>query len=253
MTCKLIVFSPTGGTQRAAELLAEPFQPIAETIDLCAMHTDFSKTTLTSDDLCIVVVPSFAGRVPATAVERLRQMQGNGARAVLVAVYGNRAFEDTLVELQDVLTEQGFHCIAGVGALAEHSIARQFAAGRPDVQDAAVLADFGRKIADKLANNDDSIPTFPGNRPYRPYTPSPMHPQGNAEVCTKCGACVAACPVGAIASDQPYETQEHCISCMRCVKVCPQHTRTLNPAMLAGLTQKLSAVCEGRKENELFL
>src|SRR5699024_9795295 len=101
MTCKLIVFSPTGGTQRAAELLAEPFQPIAETIDLCAMHTDFSKTTLTSDDLCIVVVPSFAGRVPATAVERLRQMQGNGARAVLVAVYGNRAFEDTLVELQD--------------------------------------------------------------------------------------------------------------------------------------------------------
>lgn len=253
MTCKLIVFSPTGGTQRAAELLSAPFQPIAETIDLCAMHTDFSKVALTADNLCIVAVPAFAGRVPATAVERLHQMQGNDAKAVLVAVYGNRAFEDTLAELEDILTAQGFHCIAGVAALAEHCIARQFGAGRPDTQDAAILAEFGKKIADKLANRDDSAPIFPGNRPYRPYTPSPMHPQGDPQVCTKCGVCAAACPVGAIVRDRPYETQENCISCMRCVQICPQHTRALNPAMLAGLTQKLSAVCKERKENELFL
>lgn len=253
MTCKLIVFSPTGGTLRAAQLLAAPFPSITDTIDLCDRQTDFSAVSLTGDDLCIVAVPAFAGRVPATAVQRLSQMQGNTARAVLVAVYGNRAFEDTLVELQDILTVQGFRCIAGVSALAEHSIARQFAAGRPDTQDAAVLADFGRKIAEKIQCGDDSVPSLPGNRPYRPYTPSPMHPQGDPMVCVKCGVCVSACPVDAIAPDRPYETKESCISCVRCVKVCPQHTRTIPTALLAGLTQKLSAVCGDRKENELFL
>lgn len=253
MSCKLIVFSPTGGTQRAAELLAAPFGPVAQTIDLCQSKMDFSKVQLTGDDLCIAAVPAFAGRVPAIAVERMQQIAGNGAKAVLVAVYGNRAFEDTLVELQDVLTAQGFHCIAGVGALAEHSVARQFAAGRPDAQDAAVLSAFGRQIADKLARGDDSAPSLPGNRPYRPYTPSPMHPQGDPETCTRCGSCAAACPVRAIPLDQPYQTEDTCISCMRCVKICPQHARALNPMMLAGLTQKLSAVCAERKENELFL
>ncbi len=101
-------------------------------MDLCSRDTDFAALLLKEEDICLVAVPSYGGRVPGLAVSRLRQIKGNSARAVLIAVYGNRAYEDTLVELRDVLEEAGFSCVAAVAAVAEHSIMRQFAAGRPD-------------------------------------------------------------------------------------------------------------------------
>ena len=80
------------------------------------------------EDFCVIALPVFGGRVPATAVERLQHIRGNGAKAVAVAVYGNRAIDDALVEMEDLLENRGFSVIAGVEAVAEHSIARQFAA-----------------------------------------------------------------------------------------------------------------------------
>ena len=108
---------------------------------------------MTSDTLCIIAVPVFAGRVPDIAAERLRKIQGHGATAVLAAVYGNRAFEDALLELQDIVGENGFRCIAGISAVAEHSIARQFGAGRPDLQDAQELKDFAKQILGQIEPN----------------------------------------------------------------------------------------------------
>jgi hypothetical protein len=52
-----------------------------------------------------------------------------------VAVFGNRAIDDTLLELQDVLVASGFVCIAGMETVAEHSLMHQFGTGRPDQQD----------------------------------------------------------------------------------------------------------------------
>ena len=63
--------------------------------------------------------------------ETLAAVCGCGARAVLMCVYGNRAYEDTLVELADTAEKAGFHVIAAVAAIAEHSVVRRFAAGRP--------------------------------------------------------------------------------------------------------------------------
>lgn len=253
MSCKLLTFSPTGGTHRVAQLLSAALDTAPNQIDLCSCADDFSQIQLSAGDVCIVAVPSFAGRVPDIAASRLRQIPGNGAKAVLVAVYGNRAFEDTLVELKDTLQAQGFRCIAGVSAIAEHSIMRQFASGRPDVQDEAMLTEFSRQIADKLSAGNLSAPALPGNRPYRAYTPSPLHPQADQSVCTACGACAKSCPVGAIPLDAPHATNDCCISCMRCVRICPQHARQVNADMLNALTQRLSAACTDRKENELFL
>ncbi len=147
------------------------------------------------------------GRVPAVAVERLGMIHGNGAQAVLVCVYGNRAYEDTLVELEDAAKQAGFQVIAAVAAIAEHSIARQFAAGRPDAQDAAQLSDFAKQIQHKLSAADTSEPAIPGNRPYKKAGGASMVPKATKE-CTNCGVCAAECPVQAINKENPKKVDE---------------------------------------------
>ena len=142
---------------------------------------------LSAEDICMVSVPSYGGRVPAVATERIKKIDGCGARAVLNCVYGNREWEDTLTELQDVLEEAGFKCVAAAAAVAEHSIFRQYAAGRPDAEDAAQLADFAEQIQEKLDSGETSMPELAGSHgTYKEYNGVPFKPEGD-ERCTGCG------------------------------------------------------------------
>ncbi len=248
-----IVFSPTGGTKKVADCLTGVLEGDVITVDLTDSKQDFDAISLAKEDVAVISVPSYGGRVPAVAVERLGMAHGNGARAVLVCVYGNRAYEDTVVELEDAAKQAGFQVIAAVAAIAEHSIARQFAAGRPDAQDAAQLSDFAKQIQHKLSAADASDPAIPGNRPYKKAGGAGMVPKATKE-CTNCGVCAAECPVQAINKEDPKKVDEKaCISCMRCIAVCPQGARKLNPVMLSAASLMLKKVCSERKESELFL
>lgn len=243
-----LIFSPTGGTQAVANALSG-----GQVVDLTDRNFDFSSVALTAEDVAFIAVPSYGGRVPLPAVERLGKVHGGGARAVLVCVYGNRAYEDTLAELSDVAEFAGFRVVAGVAALAEHSIARKYAAGRPDESDKAALRDFQAKIQAKLDAGDTTAPALPGNRPYKKRGVRSIVPQAG-KACTACGRCAVVCPVGAIDIANPKVTDSgKCISCMRCVAQCPVHARDLNPVVLGGLELALKPVCSTRKENELFL
>lgn len=254
-----IIFSPTGGTKKAADLFAESFclgnlYQKGKDINLMDRSQDFSVVSFLEEDICIIAVPSYGGRVPAVAVSRLSQMKGNGARAILMAVYGNRAYEDTLIELQDVLMDSGFSCIAAVAAIAEHSIMHQFAAGRPDGQDKEELAAFAETVRSEIeAGTLSGNLVLPGNRPYREYGVIPMKPQAG-KACTHCGLCARECPVEAIdAADVSKTDTKRCISCMHCVAVCPQGGRQVSKALLAASSMKLKKACSGYKKNELFL
>lgn len=249
-----IIFSPTGGTQKAADLFTEAFCPDSTCIDLTNPETDFQAFSFCENDTCIISVPSYGGRVPAIAASRLRQMNGGAAAAILIVVYGNRAYDDTFTELQDTLTEAGFSCVAAVAAVAEHSIMRQFAAGRPDAQDEKELADFAKTIRSKMDSGALSAHlNLPGNRPYREYSGVPMKPQ-TGKSCNKCGLCAKKCPVRAINAADPSKTDtQSCISCMRCIAVCPQKARSVSKALLAAGSMKMKKSCGSYKKNELFL
>lgn len=248
-----IVFSPTGGTEKTSSYIANALEGETVTVDLTDSGLSFRMVAITKEDVAVIAVPSYGGRVPAVAVGRLGMMRGNGAQAVLVCVYGNRAYEDTLVELEDAANGAGFRVIAAVSAIAEHSIVRQFAAGRPDAQDAAQLAGFADQIQQKISAGDASEPAIPGNRPYKKAGGTGMVPKATKE-CAACGACATACPVGAIDKDDPKRVDKKaCISCMRCVTVCPHAARAVSSIMLSSATKMLSKACSKRKECELFI
>lgn len=246
-----IHFSPTGGTRKVADILTEGIGGGFEQIDLCS---DIENIEYNETDICLVSVPSYGGRVPATAIERLKKITGNGAKAVLSCVYGNRAWEDTLTELQDTLVEQGFICVAALAAVAEHSIFRQFATGRPDADDKAELMGMSAKIQERL-NADFTGPlSLEGSHgTYKVFGGSPLKPLAN-EMCSRCGLCARECPVCAIDIENPQNTDsEKCISCMRCISICPKKARSVDPTLLNAVSERISPHLVGRKGNHLFL
>ncbi|WP_294499439.1 4Fe-4S dicluster domain-containing protein [uncultured Gemmiger sp.] len=248
-----IVFSPTGGTQKVADAITSAWNGEVQAVDLTDPALDGGKVQLASGDLALIAAPSFGGRVPALAIQRLRQIQGNGAKCAVVCVYGNRAYEDTLLELSDAAKEQGFCVIAGVAAVAEHSIMHQYAAGRPDAKDQEQLRAFGGQVLAKAQGADCTTPQIPGNRPYKKAGGAGLVPKADRE-CNGCGLCAEKCPAQAIPVSNPKSTDAgKCISCMRCVAICPQHARKLNSVMVSAAALAIKKACSVYKENELYL
>ncbi len=243
-----IVFSPTGGTEKVADIIGKKWSDTAVKIDLSDSKVDFTKCEIKKEDMVLIAMPSFGGRAPAVAIERLRQIAGNGAKCALVCVYGNRAYEDTLVEMEDAAKESGFQVIAAIAAVAEHSIIPQYAANRPDASDEAQLSKFAERILQK----DGTAASIPGNRPYKKGGGAGLVPKVT-KGCIKCGLCAEKCPVQAIDSKSFAADSKKCISCMRCVKLCPHDARKVNGVMVSVAALVIKKACSIRKENELFL
>ena len=243
-----IVFSPTGGTEKVAHLISSHWGENTIKIDLSDAKTDFSQCVISEEDQVLVAMPSFGGRAPAVAMERLKQIAGNGAKCTLVCVYGNRAYADTLVEMEDAAKECSFRVVAAVAAVAEHSILPQYATGRPDETDKAQLADFAARIAGK----DSEIASLPGNRPYKKSGGAGLVPKPTKD-CVKCGLCAEKCPVQAIDPASFAADSKQCIGCMRCVKQCPKNARKVNGLMVSIAGMAIKKACSVRKESELYL
>ena len=184
------------------------------------------------DDLVIAGIPVYAGRVPNVLLKFLNTISGNGATVVAVVLYGNRDYDDALIEFRDILESDGFKVIAGGAFIGEHSFSTTLGADRPDEQDMAVAADFAAKIYDKIETpGEKAAVVVRGNRPYREYyRPKDQNghfvnilkvtPKTNSD-CIDCKLCAEICPMGSIDSDDVSKITGICIKCGACIKKCP--------------------------------
>jgi flavodoxin len=174
-TVKLVYFSPTGTTKKILQAIARGM-PVAriDHLDLTPPQAETQLLDEITDELTILGAPVYAGRLPIEAVRRLRRLKAGEAPAIVVVVYGNRAYEDALLELKDLAGEQGSRPLAAGAFIGEHSYStsgRPIAHGRPDEADLNQAGEFGKRAFQKLTNvrEPERMPALevPGNFPYK--------------------------------------------------------------------------------------
>ena len=243
-------FSPTGGTRKVGELCVEGLAEEMIQVDLGAKGALEEKA---EGDLYVVAVPVFGGRIPTLAAQKLKQLQGTGKKAVTMVVYGVRAYEDALLELNDIMKECGFAIVASAAFIAQHSIVPEVGKGRPDSKDAEEIRGFAAKVLQCMESGVQKEVCVPGNRPYKPEMNLPAAPMV-LPACALCGNCAKVCPTEAVKIEkQTVSTNpDVCILCMACVQACGKNARILPPPLQEKLTQMLMPFAEVYRENEMF-
>lgn len=241
-------FSPTGGTKKVSDIFAAAVGKDAVWHDLRDKQT---QTEQPQGELIIVAAPVFAGRIPSVVREKIKTLAGEGKQAVTIAVYGNRAYEDALLEMNDILIQGGFMVIASAAFVAQHSIVPEVGAGRPDAEDEKEIRTFAEAVKNSTSAENIHVP---GNRPYKPEMKVAAAPLSLSS-CTACGVCAKICPTDAIAAAEGKMVTDvsKCILCMACVHACPLQARILPPPLQEKTDNMLAAFRDIRNKNEVFL
>lgn len=265
MTLRTLTFSPTGTTARIARAIASG---IADTIKCEATIYDTTYTSAeafvaTPDDITVIAAPVYGGKMAPIAKARMAEIKSQGSPCVLVAVYGNRAFENALNDMADFATSLGFVPVAAGAFIGEHSYSTQatpIAEGRPDANDIETAMEFGRNIGlhhldgtlasiDTTLLHDQPSPEksllnfrnfVAGYQKQQAVAPVKFLPEVNTALCTQCGQCVDTCPTGAIGDDCLSVDSTKCIKCCACVKKCPANARTLQSPFAPILSQNFN-------------
>lgn len=248
-TVDFYYFSPTGGTEKAGKAIASA---VAEAVNAISLSDKAVRNP--SSDVIVVAAPVFSGRIPAIVADKIAELNGEGKKAITAVVYGVRAYEDALLELNNIVKNSSFEVVASAALVAQHSIVPEVGAGRPDKADIEEIQQFAKNALNALEDGKTVTVAVPGNYPYKEVKKGSANPISLA-ACTGCGYCASVCPTEAVTlTDKEVLTDvDKCIMCMACAAKCPAHSRVLPPPIQEGLTQKLSLFKNIHRENEFYL
>jgi ferredoxin len=181
-------------------------------------------------------------------------LHGEGTPAVAVVVYGNRDYDDSLLELKLKLEECAFEVRAAATFIGEHTISNRIATGRPDPNDLDTASDFGKLVASAVASGARGQLTLKGSYPFAAKGTDPTICPSTSEDCQRCGLCARNCPWGAINPTSFRADWTKCMRCGRCVRECPSGAkRFTDEAYLARIPEFEKRLASRRCEPELFL
>lgn len=264
-----LYFSPNGTVKRSIEGVISGLKSRVDSdvrfleIDLTLKENREKEIEFNMDDVVIVGMPVYAGRVPNILLKSLRKIKGRDARAFAHVVYGNRNYDDALIELIDILVEDDFKVLGACASLGQHSFSKKLATNRPDSKDLEELRALGEKLFNSLNKDYEfDIGIIPGNRPYGPYY-QPRDKDGNivnfkdikpetSNTCIDCKICYYSCPMDSI----NYEDVSRigtCIKCCACVNKCPTGAKEFKDNDFVHHKVELELEYTAYKELEAFL
>lgn len=257
MKIHAIYFSATGGTRRVVDAIVKGINETDQFTKAEICTHDFTLPQvretiphISSSDVAVVGTPVYAGRVPNLLLKYLQRLQGDGCMAIPIVTYGNRNFDDALLELHDLLKECNFRPIAAGAFVAQHSFSDILAAGRPNIEDLEQAYNLGQQAAKKRCSesfsqreieNGENPLNIPGRSAVERKYFQPKDSHGNpidirkvkpktSEKCNRCGHCAAICPMGAIDTNNPQDVTGICIKCNACIKECSQNAKYFDDA-----------------------
>lgn len=263
-------FSPTGTTDKIVKGMADNLSKEFDNgkdicdIDFTLPNGREKAISFSENDIVVMGVPVYAGRVPNILLKYLNTIRGNGALAIAVAVYGNRNYDDALIELNDILQSNDFRVVAAGAFIGEHSFSRILAKNRPDEIDMNIVKEFAEIIISKIKQADRFKDIFvKGNKPYRNYY-RPKNKEGNSvdirkvkprtnDDCIDCKKCVEVCPMGSIDYEDVSKLNGICIKCGACIKKCPVSAKYYDDENYLRHKVELEIEFSERREPELFL
>ena len=265
-----VSYSAVGSTDRVvrtiAQNLAQKLGLPWETLPFTRISEREKEYSFTENDLVVMGTPTYAGKMPNKLLPDFQtRFHGNGALAVAVVTFGNRAYDNSLAELVSVLEGDGFHTLAAGAFVCQHVFTDELAYGRPGWSDEFEMKEFAKKITDKVKHlTDIPIPVkVPGDPAAPYYVPEDADgqpakflkakPKTDLSKCCNCGACARVCPMGAIDPTDVSSVPGTCIKCQACVRKCTHRAKYFDDEAFLSHVKMLEQNFAEPKDNETFL